>query len=87
MTTAPTKFVVKVSSAKMPNSCKGRYQRIAVLEVVDGYDPPAIRLCRGVHRIVRTWERCHAGNGTGNTAAARAYAEAVALATQLNTPA
>jgi hypothetical protein len=58
-------FHVLVSSASMPNNCKGTYKRVAVLRVDHherevGYTPKTIREIRGVE-IVRTWERLHVG--------------------------
>lgn len=54
-----------VSSAQMPNSCKGVYKRIAILRVDHherpiGFVPKTIREMRGVE-IVRTWERLNVG--------------------------
>ena len=69
----------------MPASCKGHYRRCAVLEVDDGIDAVSmisIR-ARGVRRVVRTWERRHAGK-TRRCAFQRALAEARALAAALN---
>ena len=58
-------FHVLVSSASMPNNCKGTYKRVAVLRVDHherevGYTPKTIREIRGVE-IMRTWERLNVG--------------------------
>ena len=54
-------YAVKVSAAKMPTSCWGKYIRVGVLEVED--DTTEISMiserARGVLRVVRTWERRH----------------------------
>lgn len=72
----------------MPNSCKGRYGRVAVveLETVGGPTPKMIsERARGLARIVTTWERMHRGySDSPNTAFARAVAEAEKMATELN---
>lgn len=72
-------YVMKISAAHMPSSCRGRYVRVAVMET-DGTCYPSMisARARGVRRIVRVWERCHVGK-TGQSAAARAIAEAQAL--------
>jgi hypothetical protein len=78
------------AAAKMPNSCWGRYRRVAVVELSPDFDGrPAFigDRARGVARIVATWERCHAGRyaeTTGRTAYARAYRAALAMAATLN---
>ena len=57
-----TEYVILEASAKMPSSCKGRYARIAVCEVVAGTRPKMIsERARGMVRIVATWERVHVG--------------------------
>jgi len=78
-----TEYIVKTSAAKMPRSCWGRYVRVAVLEVEAGTEPAMIsERARGVVRIVETWERLSVGK-TNRCAAARAVAEAEALAARL----
>jgi hypothetical protein len=78
-----TPYIVMSSAAKMPSSCRGRYRRIAVIETTDGVAPGLIsERPRNVVRIVRVWERCHAGGP--RSAAARALASARALAASLN---
>lgn len=58
-------FHVLVSSAKMPNTCKGVYKRVAVLRVdhherEPGFVPKTIREMRGVE-IAKTWEKLNVG--------------------------
>jgi hypothetical protein len=76
-------FIVQTATAKMPSSCKGRYRRVAVIEVEPGVTEVAMISphARGVVRVVETWERQHA-DGV-NTAYARALTEAKALAEKL----
>ena len=59
-----TKFVVKSSTARMPQSCWGTYRRVAVLEVAaDAPEPRMIsERARGVVAVVRTWERRSVGS-------------------------
>lgn len=80
-----TKFVVKSSAARMPQSCWGTYRRVAVLEVaVNAPEPRMISdRARGVVGIVRTWERLHVGS-TARCAYQVAMMEAAELAAQLN---
>lgn len=82
--TTTTTFVVLDKAAKMPNSCWGKYRRVAVLEVRAGSIPAMIsRRARGVVRVVATWERCNVGK-TDRCAFDRALSEAHDLARQLN---
>jgi hypothetical protein len=76
-------FIVQTATAKMPSSCKGRYRRVAVIEVEPGIEQVAMISphARGAVRVVETWERLHA-EGV-NTAYARALTEAKALAEKL----
>lgn len=74
------------AAAPMPRSCWGRYRRIAVVELCDGFAgrPKMISpRARGVVRIVQTWERLHVGI-TERGAYQRALVEARALAERLN---
>lgn len=77
-------FIVQTATAKMPSTCKGRYRRVALIEVEVGYTEVSMISphARGVVRIVDTWERCHAGGI--DTAYARALAEAKTMAAALN---
>lgn len=73
----------------MPNSCWGRYARVAVVavdrEVLPAGEPKMISArAIGVKTIVRTWEKCHVGS-TERSAVRRAIAEADELAAALNT--
>ena len=78
------KFIVKTATAKMPGSCRGRYGKVAVIELKPGFDGCRMisNRARGVARIVQLWDRQHA-EGV-NTAFRRAEAEAEALANHLN---
>lgn len=79
-----TEFVIRDSSAKMPNSCMGRYRRVAVLEVESGTIPRMISTrAPGVVRVVETWEKLNVGR-TDRCAFARAMAEARELVARLN---
>jgi len=69
------RYIVKTSSAKMPNSCWGRYVHIAVLEVRDGVDwVDAIRLGPKVNRIVQAWYNRQSGGPNSASAAAHCAA-------------
>jgi len=85
MTTPFPIYQVKVSTAKMPSKVKARYENIAILETDGSCEASMISpRARGVVRIVQEWARRHRGHGTQNSAAARAVAEAEALAAALN---
>jgi len=76
-------YAIVVSAANMPGKCRGRYQRVGVLETVSPDHGERIDdREEGVVRVVETWERCSVGH-TARCAAARAYAEAQALVAQL----
>lgn len=72
-----SKYVIKVASAKMPSSCKGRYCRIGLIEMEEeGMIPSMISdRAKGVKQIVKTWEKLFVGT-TENCAYRRALAEA-----------
>lgn len=78
------KFIIKVSSAKMPSSCWGRYVHVAVIET-DGRDAVSMisERAAGVVRIVHYSSNCHVGS-TPRSASGRAIAHAEALALELN---
>jgi hypothetical protein len=77
------RYVVCTSQAKMPQSCWGKYRRVAVIETTDGIVPKMIsERARGVVRIVETWERLHVGGD--RSAYAVAMREAADLADRLN---
>ena len=80
------RYIAMCASARMPNSCKGIYRRVGLIETDgSGIRPKMIsKHARHVVRVVRTWERCHAGTNGGNTAYDRALDEAWKLANQLN---
>lgn len=81
-----TEFVVMTAAAQMPSSCRGRYGRVALVEVVRRWTPRMISTrALGVVRIVETWERLHRGwNDGDNTAFSRALQEARERAAELN---
>lgn len=85
MKSADSLYVVKVSSAKMPNSCWGRYVHVAVLEV--DADAPRIHAIdirpHYVRRIVRVWRNCNVGK-TPRCASERAECAAYELAAELS---
>ena len=75
-------YIVRVSSAHMPNSCWGRYVHVAVLEVDPGvtHSPAIDDRIRGVRRVVWYAPKCHVGSTARSAsecaiAAAEAYAE------------
>jgi len=78
------KYVVKVSAARMPASCWGRYVRVGVMEMAASAPAPAMLSARakGCRRVVETWERLHVGR-TSRASDAIAIAEAHALAAAL----
>lgn len=77
-------YIVKHSAARMPSTCKGRYRRVAVMDVGPGTVPSMISArARGVRRIVQTWDRLNVGQ-TDRCAFKRALAEATRVADQLN---
>ncbi|MCP4307336.1 MAG: hypothetical protein GY788_21190 [bacterium] len=87
-----SRYIVLDKSAKMPNSCWGRYRRVAVLEVHDDaqleylagtWNPNISHRSKRVVRVVATWERLNQGT-TARCAYQRGLAEAEALANQLN---
>lgn len=86
----PTEFVVRTSTASMPNNCWGKYRHVAVLEVERGTVPTMISVrARGVARIVETWHNCNVGpivarGGRGRCAYSKALDAAEALAEKLN---
>jgi len=84
-----TEYVVLTAAAAMPNSCWGRYGRVALLEVrCDDEGRPILPGLISdrphcVVRIVRTWERLNKGT-TDRCAFAVALQEAEDLACELN---
>lgn len=79
-----TKYIIKISAAKMPGSCWGIYRRIAILEVTA--DTESVKMiserARGVVRIVHTWEKLHVGH-TARCAFQRALTDAKACVERL----
>jgi hypothetical protein len=78
-----THYEIVDSAARMPASCWGRYRRVAVLEVRDGYT--ATRIDDRPHYVVRivcNWERLYDGT-TDRCAHARALAAARELVQDL----
>ena len=80
-----THYIVQSASAQMPASCRGRYMRVAVLEVPAGVERATMisDRARDVVRVVETWERLSVGL-TERCAYRRALAAAKALAAKLN---
>lgn len=84
-TPAP-KFVVMQAAACMPNSCWGRYRKVAVVEITDGFKGrPAMISARakGVARVVALWDKQSVGK-TARCAFRQALAAAEALCARLN---
>ena len=78
-----THFEIVDSCAKMPGSCWGRYRRVAVLEVKDGYQAKSIDARpHYVVRVVETWEKLNSGKGVRD-AHTRALREAEELKVRL----
>ncbi len=83
-------FIVMTACEKMPSGCWGRYKRVAVVEVEEGYDdynnrPKMIsERARGVKRIVCQWRKQNVGF-TEKCAFMRAYQEAYNMVNELNT--
>ena len=85
-TPAPAKFMVMQAAACMPNSCWGRYRKVAVVEIEDGFKgrPKMIsRRARGVARVVALWDKQSVGK-TARCAFRQALAAAEALCARLN---
>lgn len=72
-----SRFIVKTSSAKMPNSCWGRYGHVAVLEVEDGVKDVKMisERARGVVRVVQVWRKRYVGGSRSAFALAEAAAQ------------
>ena len=79
-----SQFIIQTAAAYMPSTCKGRYRRVAVLEVAEGLDRVSMisRRARGVVRVVRTWEKRNVGL-TAKCAYQKALAEAQTLKSHL----
>lgn len=80
-------FIVQTASAKMPNSVRSPYRRVAVIETKPGVQRVAMisPRARGVVRIVQTWERLNVGRPHSTRSAyAVALREAETLAVRLN---
>ena len=79
-------YIVMTATEKMPASCWGRYRRVAVVRLEDGFtgEPKMIsERARGLAEIVEEWRACSVGT-TDRSAYRRAVAEAEALAARLN---
>lgn len=78
------RFVIMESSASMPNSCKGTYRNIAVIETDCKTLPKMISdRARGCVRIVQYWGPCNVGT-TPRSAFAKAQDEAKVLKKSLD---
>ena len=77
-------YIVKVSAAKMPLNCWGRYVRVAVIEVDPGVEDVTMisKRARGELRVVEVWEACHVGT-TDRCASERAITAAYELIDEL----
>ena len=81
------RFIVMDRSANMPQSCWGKYRRVAVVEtnLPEGREPKMISArALGVIRIVKVWDKLHAGASV-RSVYQEALVEAQALADRLNT--
>ena len=78
-------YITQIASAQKPSSCKGKYIRIAVLEVNEGVQRASMisEKSRDIVRIVRIWEMVNVGT-TPRAANHRVMAEAQKLAETLN---
>jgi len=78
-------YIVQTAAAQMPQSCKGSYRRIAVIEVKKGLKRVSMisDRAKGVIRIAETWERLNVGTSP-RCAYQKALAEAEALCAKLN---
>lgn len=81
--TPDSPFVAIRSAAKMPSTCWGRYEHVAVIET-DGVTTPKMlsTRARGVKRIVWSEPKAHVGGP--QAAAARAWERALRLALHHN---
>lgn len=81
----PTHYIVQTAAARMPANCKGRYGKVAVLEVDLLLQRVSMisERARGCHRIVAVWDKQHIGK-TDASAFYRCLDEAVKLAAELN---
>jgi len=78
------RFIVMTAAAAMPNSCRGVYCRVAVVETNQWQRPAFIgERARGCVRVVATWEKLNVGK-TSACAYGRAMAKAEVLAAELN---
>lgn len=82
-----SEFIVMTSSAQVGTLRRrwgARYRHVAVVEVDPGARPSRIwERAKGVRRIVHKWSACHVG-ATDRCAYARALADAIAIAANLN---
>ena len=74
-------YKIMSSSEAMPNSCWGRYRRVAIVETTsDSVHPKMISThARGIVRIVHEWRRLNATTNGPNTAYAIAMRDAHAM--------
>lgn len=79
------RFIVMTASESMPSSCKGRYGKVAVVELEPGFEGrPAMisERAKGVARIVTLDRRLNVGGA--RSAFALAHIEAQKLCAKLN---
>ena len=80
-----TEFIVMTAAAQMPATCRGRYGKVAVCEVIKGIRPKMIsERAKGMVRIVSLADKLHAGQGGPRTAYAIAKVDAERLCRGLN---
>ena len=59
-----SRYIIMTASAQMPNSCRGIYRRVAVVELTPGFTKTPKMISEraiGIKRIVETWERLNVG--------------------------
>ena len=79
-------YIVMTASEAMPSTCWGRYGKVAVVELTDGFDgrPKMISpRARGIERVVKEWRRLNKGSSL-HCAFEKAKAEAEELVRKLN---
>lgn len=80
-----SKYMVMTASAQMPFTCWGKYKRVAVVELQEGFSgvPTMIsNRANGVKAVIKTWERLNVGR-TEKCAYQRALQKAHRLVKQL----
>jgi hypothetical protein len=81
-----SRYCVQTATAAMPQSCWGRYGRVAVLEMepdFEGWPAMISTRAKGVKRIVQLWDKLNVGK-TAQCAYSRAENDAYRLVETLN---